>query len=139
MTRTGAVSIRLTASVGLAAYSTWIFDKKQRSFCASSSTDNVDASPVPYEWNKNWDNKHDLYNAKKKVGTHYIVLVRHGQYEERQELDKDRKLTGLCMIETLYIHIAIVNTFVDNKNLIIISLVDTQISDDSKQLGQENA
>jgi len=79
------------SSTGLAVcfLSSWIFDKTQPSLCAAATTNNNN-----YEWNTNWDNKHDLYNPKKKVGTHYIVLVRHGQYEERQELDKDRKLTS---------------------------------------------
>lgn len=83
-------AIKLAASVGgVVACYTWKFDKNQ-SLCS--------AETVSYEWQNDWDNKQNLYDSKKKIGTHYIVLIRHGQYEERQDLDEDRKLTGRSFI-----------------------------------------
>jgi len=54
--------------------------------------DLVDTSALQV-WNRNWDRRHHIKPRSKC--TRYIVLIRHGQYNTKEKLDADRKLTDL--------------------------------------------
>ena len=68
------------------------FSKEGDKFWYNESTGETRWShPEAQKWSKTWDGKKE---GKKGV-THQIVLIRHGQYEEKEEKDEDRRLTAL--------------------------------------------
>ena len=68
------------------------FSKEGEKFWYNESTgESRWKHPEEQKWSKTWDGKKE---GKKGV-IHQIVLIRHGQYEEKEDKDENRKLTAL--------------------------------------------
>ncbi|XP_052800306.1 serine/threonine-protein phosphatase PGAM5, mitochondrial-like isoform X2 [Mya arenaria] len=103
----------LTAAGAVAVIGVLVYDKARREPVYSSWTTNYDPS---VKWDYNWDRREPkslvkplkesatddekqkyLEKEEKKVGTatRHIIMIRHGQYFDKEKYDADRMLTEL--------------------------------------------